>query len=113
MVGPGAAAESADRELLARAVVAVVRAGGVGGRETGQACDWRSLQVVQRDGREIATAYRTAEQDWLDTLRRGGPAPSPWLGGLAVDWTQTSVPHAIRQAGGAVWAPYYREIGSA
>src|SRR3546814_2959042 len=46
-------------------------------------------------------------------FRSGGPAPSPWLGGLAVDWTQTSVPQAIRQAGGAVWAPYYRDLTEA
>lgn len=54
---------------------------------------------------EIATAYLTGEQDWLDTLQRGGGEPSPWLGGLTLDWAQTSVPQAIRRAGGAVWSP--------
>ncbi|HEY9536662.1 MAG TPA: glycerophosphodiester phosphodiesterase [Kiloniellaceae bacterium] len=112
-IAPDSPADSADPELLAKALVAVVRAAGVAARATVQSFDWRSLQVVQRDAPEIATAYLTAEQDWLDTLRRGGPAPSPWLGGLAVDWTQTSVPQAIRQAGGAVWAPYYRDLTEA
>mgnify|MGYP000521498911 CR=1 FL=1 len=106
-------ADSADPELFVRALIEVLRAAGVESRATVQSFDWRSLQAVQRAAPEIATVYLTAEQDWLDTLQRGSPQPSPWLGGQAVDWAQTSVPQAILAAGGAVWSPYYRDLREA
>lgn len=109
-IAPDSPDDSAAPEAFAAALVGVIRSAGVAPRAAVQSFDWRTLQTVQRLAPEIATVYLTAEQDWLDNLGRGDPQPSPWLGGLAVDWAATTVPQAIRRAGGAVWSPYYRDL---
>lgn len=112
-VSPEKPEESADPEVFAKALVAVLKDAGVTGRAAVQSFDWRTLQIVQQEAPEIATVYLTAEQDWLDNLGRGDPAPSPWLGGLDIDWAEFTLPQAITRAGGAVWSPYYRDLTEA
>ncbi len=112
-IAPDSPEESADPEIFAKALVAVIRDAGVAERAAVQSFDWRTLQAVQRLAPEIATVYLTAEQDWLDNLGRGDPAPSPWIGGLELDWAQLTLPQAILKAGGAVWSPYYRDLTEA
>lgn len=110
---PDSPVDSADPEAFAKALIAVVRAAGVSERTAVQSFDWRTLQVVQRESPATDTAYLTAEQSWLDTLQRGQPAPSPWLGGVPIDWAAMTLPQAIHRAGGAVWSPYYRDLTEA
>ncbi len=112
-IAPDSPEDSADPEVFAQALVAVIREAGVSDRAAVQSFDWRTLQIVQRDAPEIATVYLTAEQDWLDNLGRGDAAPSPWIGGLEIDWAQVTLPQAIARAGGAVWSPYYRDLTEA
>ena len=112
-VAPDSPTDSADPEAFAKALIAVIREAGASERAAVQSFDWRTLQAVQREAPEIETVYLTAEQDWLDTLQRDGAVASPWLGGLAIDWTQTTLPQAIHSAGAAVWSPYYRDLREA
>ncbi|HEY9548739.1 MAG TPA: glycerophosphodiester phosphodiesterase [Kiloniellaceae bacterium] len=112
-IAPGAPAESAAADAFAAAVVAAIHAAGVEDRAAVQSFDWRTLQAVQRTAPAIDTVYLTAEQPWLDTPQRGQSAPSPWLGGVPVDWAATTLPQAIDRAGGAVWSPYYRDLTEA
>lgn len=112
-IAPDSPEDSADPEVIAQALVAVIREAGAGERAAVQSFDWRTLQVVQRAAPEIATVYLTAEQDWLDNLGRGDPVPSPWIGGLDIDWAEATLPQAIASAGGAVWSPYYRDLTEA
>lgn len=112
-IAPDSPEDSADPQALAEALIAIIREAGVAERATVQSFDWRTLQIAQRLAPEIAPVYLTAEQDWLDTLGRGDPQPSPWLGGLAFDWAATTVPQAVRRAGAAVWSPYYRDLTAA
>ena len=112
-IAPDSPEDSAEPETFARALLAVLRAAGVERRAAVQSFDWRMLQIVQRDAPEIATVYLTAEQDWLDNLGRGAVEPSPWIGGLDIDWAQMTLPQAIHRAGGAVWSPYYRDLTAA
>jgi glycerophosphoryl diester phosphodiesterase len=112
-IAPDSPEDSADPQVFATALVAVIKEAGVIDRAAVQSFDWRSLQIVQGLAPEIATVYLTAEQDWLDNLGRGDPQPSPWTGGLAIDWAQLSLPQAIDRAGGAVWSPYYRDLTEA
>jgi glycerophosphoryl diester phosphodiesterase len=112
-LSPQSPEDSAEPEAFAAALIAAVRDAGVAGRATVQSFDWRSLQIVQRDAPEIATVYLTAERDWLDNLGRGAAAPSPWLGGLEIDWAEATPPQAVHRAGGAVWSPYYRDLQEA
>lgn len=109
-ISPEAPEESPDPETFAKALVALLKEAGVAERAAVQSFDWRTLQVVQAAAPEIATVYLTAEQDWLDNLGRGDPTPSPWLGSLAIDWAEVTLPQAIARTGAAVWSPYYRDL---
>ncbi len=103
-------ANSPTPEAIAQAVVAVLRDAGVTQRAVVQSFDWRTLNAVQRLAPEIGTAHLTVEQPWMNTLERGRPGSSPWLGGLDLDPDRLSVPAAVARAGGAVWSPYFRDI---
>ena len=109
-ISPLSAADSADPAAFARALVAAIRAAGVAERAAVQSFDWRTLLLVQQEAPEIETVYLTAEQSWLDNLARGELEPSPWIGGLAINWAETTPPAAVKAAGGAVWSPYYRDL---
>jgi len=109
-IAPDSPEDSADPEAFAAALVAVIREAGVEDRAAVQSFDWRSLQIVQRLAPEIATVYLTSDQDWLATLGRDDPQPSPWLGGRVLDWAEVTPPEAIARAGGVVWSPYYRDL---
>lgn len=102
--------DSAEPAAFAAALVETIRAAGVAGRAAVQSFDWRSLLRVQEIAPEIETVYLTAEQSWLDNLGRGARQPSPWLGGLAIDWSEVTPAAAVKAAGGAVWSPYYRDL---
>ncbi|GAB4234420.1 MAG: glycerophosphodiester phosphodiesterase [Kiloniellaceae bacterium] len=112
-ISPLSPEDSADPQVFAEALLAVIRDAGVTGRAAVQSFDWRTLQAVQRQAPGIETVYLTAEQDWLDNLGRGDAEASPWIGGLAIDWAEVTLPQAIARAGGAVWSPYFRDLTDA
>ena len=109
-ISPREPESSAAPEAIAEALVALIRAAGLAERAAVQSFDWRSLQAVQALAPEIVTAYLTAEQSWLDTVERGRPGASPWLAGLDVDQAEGSLPRLIREAGGRVWSPFFRDL---
>lgn len=88
-ISPAAPDETLPPAAFARALVAEIRAAGMAERSTVQSFDWRTLQAVERDAPEIATAYLTGR-------RRGG-----------------SQPKAVHAAGGRIWSPNYEELDSA
>lgn len=104
---------SADPRDFAEILVAVLGELGVSARSTVQSLDWRSLQAVQVLAPEIATAYLTAEQPWLDNLRRGRPGVSPWTAGFDIDDHEGSAAALIDHLGGAIWSPCYRDLREA
>ncbi len=112
-ISPLAPAGSPAPEVFAAALVTAVRTAGAAGRTTVQSFDWRTLKVAQDLAPEIATAYLTAEQNWLDNIERGRPGASRWTAGLDVDAFDGSVPRLIEQAGGQVWSPFYRDLREA
>ncbi len=104
---PGA---SADPEAAAKLMVALLKELGLEARASVQSFDWRSLVVVEALAPEIATAFLTAEQSWLDNLQRGEDGVSPWLAGLDMDNGPLTPPEAIKHLGGSIWSPYYRDL---
>ena len=78
-----------------------------------QSFDWRGLQAFQALAPGVPTVYLSAEARWLDNLERGRPGVSPWTAGFDIDDRNGSAPAAIRAAGGAVWSPYFRNLGDA
>ncbi|MFY7855047.1 MAG: glycerophosphodiester phosphodiesterase [Rubrivivax sp.] len=101
--------ETASPEVMARALIAAVRAAGLTARTTVQSFDWRTLQVVQREAPELATAYLSAQQPWLDNIGAGTSGPSPWTAGVA--WAaHGSVPKMVHAAGGRLWSPFHGDL---
>jgi glycerophosphoryl diester phosphodiesterase len=110
-VSPLSPEDSPDPLTIADALVARLLAAGVTKRASVQSFDWRSLRRVQETAPAITTVYLTAEQKWLDNLERGQPGASPWTAGLDLDDYDDSVPRLVAAAGGAVWSPYFRDLG--
>jgi len=88
-ISPAAPQETLAPEQFARALIAQLRAAGVAQRATVQSFDWRTLQFVEKEAPEVATAYLTGR-------RRAG-----------------SQPKAVHAAGGRIWSPNYEELDSA
>lgn len=101
---------SPDWKAMTEALIAVIQDAGLSERATVQSFDWRSLQLVQEQAPEILTTYLTAEQSWLDNVRRGVDGASPWTADFDVDRYEASVPKLIKAAGGRIWSPYYRDL---
>ena len=117
-ISPLDPATSADPEAFARALAATLKSlgaesAGLVERAAVQSFDWRSLAALRDVAPDIDRVHLTAEQSWLDTLERGGDGASPWLGGLDIDRFDGSVARLVREAGGAVWSPFYRDLRKA
>jgi glycerophosphoryl diester phosphodiesterase len=102
--------ETATPEQMASALIDEIRRAGVEKRATIQSFDWRTLLIAQKRAPEIATVYLTNQQGQNDTVQRGQPGASPWLGGLDVDDYGGSIPKLVKAAGGAVWSPNFRDV---
>ncbi|WP_375593961.1 glycerophosphodiester phosphodiesterase [Algihabitans albus] len=108
-IAPGDPASPVPETFVA-ALLDEIAAAGVAERTIIQSFDWRSLDLVEVQAPDIATAYLTVEQRWLDNLERGQPGPSPWTAGLDLDAFDGSVPAAVASAGGRVWSPFFRDL---
>ena len=111
-LSPEAPAETLPPEAFARAVIAAIRAGGMERRSMIQSFDWRTLKLVQAEAPDIPTVYLSAQQRWLDNIRAGDPAGSPWTAGLKFA-ACGSVPKMVKAAGGAVWSPFFGDLDAA
>jgi len=111
-VSPESPGETLPPAELARALIAAIRAGGMASRSTIQSFDWRSLAIVQAEAPEIPTVYLSAQQRWLDNIRAGDPAGSPWTAGVQLA-RYGSVPRMVKAAGGAIWSPWFGDLDAA
>ena len=112
-VSPEDPESSPDWRAMTEALIVVIQDAGVAERATVQSFDWRSLLLVQEKAPDIITSYLTAEQLWLDNIRRGKDGASPWTADFDVDRYEASVPKLIKAAGGRIWSPYYRDLRNA
>ena len=102
--------QAPDPATFARLAVDAIRAAKAGDRATLQSFDWRALIEVKRLAPEIPTSCLTIESNSMDTVGRGGDQPSPWLAGLDLAAHGGSIPRLAKQAGCAVWSPFYRNL---
>lgn len=109
-MAPHTDAETPDAPTFARATAAAIREAGVADRVTVQSFDWRALKAMRTIAPDIALSCLTVEAPNFDTVQRGKPGPSPWLGGLDIDDFDHSVPKLVKAAGCAVWSPNQREV---
>lgn len=96
-------------ETFVRAILREVRRYKLESRVTIQSFDWRTLAILAREAPEIQRAYLTSQQPTFDTVERGRPGKSPWLGGLDAD-DHASIPKLVRAAGGWIWSPNFRDL---
>jgi glycerophosphoryl diester phosphodiesterase len=119
-LSPHAPQETLAPEPFARAVIGEIRKAKMASRATLQSFDWRTLQVAQKEAREIPTVYLTAQQRFLDNVCTGPAAgkptlapaqcePSPWTAGFHLR-DHGSVPKMVKAAGGQVWSPYFNDL---
>ena len=99
-----------DPARFAELVVKQVRDARASDRTTIQSFDWRGLLAARRLAPEIATACLSIESNNMDTVRRAGGQPSPWLGGLDLQAHGGSLPRLAQAAGCAVWSPFWRNV---
>jgi glycerophosphoryl diester phosphodiesterase len=105
-LSPHASGETAPPEVLAQALIEVVRKAGMEARVTIQSFDWRTLQVVQKEAPAIPTVYLTAVKSSPRNVAPG----SEWTAGFQVSDHGGSIPRTVKAAGGAVWSPAYGEL---
>jgi glycerophosphoryl diester phosphodiesterase len=108
-LSPEAPEDTADPETFARALIKVVRDGGMAGRTTIQSFDWRTLAIVQKEAPEIATSYLSSQQQALDNIQAGHREDSPWTAGIRFR-DHGSVPKMVKAAGGKIWSPNYLDL---
>jgi len=101
---------TAAPEAFAAALRAVVEATGTLALVSIMAFDWRVLAAVQRLMPQAATVALTDEQAGADTVRRGAPHPSPWLGGLDPRSCDDSIPRLVKASGAGTWGPDYLDL---
>ena len=72
-----------------------------------QAFDWRVLQEIQRLAPNVCTGYLTSEREDDATVSDEGE--SPWLAGFDPCRFSSSLPEAIKAAGGSFWGPAFAD----
>ena len=112
-ISPIAASETLPPEPFVRALIAEIRKAGLSRRATIQSFDWRTLQIAQQEAPEIVTVYLTSQQGAGDTVQLGKPGASPWLAGFDVDDYGGSLPKLVKEVGGTVWSPNFRDVTEA
>jgi len=119
-VSPTAPDETLAPEPFARKLIGEIRRARMSQRVTIQSFDWRTLQAVQRQARDIPTVYLTAQQKFTDNVCTGAKAgvpsiapadcgPSAWTAGFQLK-DHGSVPRMVKAAGGATWSPYFGDV---
>lgn len=101
--------ESAPPAQITAALVRAIRDGGMMQRATIQSFDWRTLKEAARIAPDLPRVHLTIEGTPFDTIQRGRPDASPWLGGLYAD-DFPSTPALVKAAGGQVWSPFWRNV---
>ena len=97
-------------EIVADAVVQLLRLQNFTGRVRILSFDWRALAHIQKLTPEIPTVYLSLEGRSLNNIKAGQPGASPWMAGHDIDDFSGSIPQAVQAAGGRNWAPYYKHL---
>ena len=100
--------ESPDPDDYARIVVGELKQWHLLTSVWLQAFDWRLLQSIQRLSDQVFTGYLSSERNHDATVVREGI--SPWLAGFDPCHFSSSLPEAIKAAGGRFWGPAFADL---
>ena len=103
--------ESPDPDDYARIVVGELKRWDLLSSVWLQAFDWRLLQSIQRLSNDVFTGYLSSEGDHDATVLKEGA--SPWLSGFDPCHFSSSLPQAIKAAGGRFWGPAFADLSKA
>jgi glycerophosphoryl diester phosphodiesterase len=73
-----------------------------------QSFDWRTLQLVQKLAPGIPTVYLTLQRGKAPTVSL--ERASEWTAGFDPAAHGGSLPRTIKDAGGAIWSPYFGDV---
>jgi glycerophosphoryl diester phosphodiesterase len=73
-----------------------------------QSFDWRTLQLVQKRAPGIPTVYLTLQKGKSPTVSLD--KASEWTAGFNPAEHGGSLPRTIKDAGGAIWSPYFGDV---
>ena len=95
---------------FAQLLVDVLRAEEFIDRAFVQSFNWSVLTAVHDIEPRLKTSFLSAEQRWLDNIKRGENGVSPWTAGHDIDDHGGDLPRLIKHAGGDIWSSYFREV---
>jgi glycerophosphoryl diester phosphodiesterase len=99
-----------EPEVVATAVVKILREEKISNQVRILSFDWRNLVHIQQVAPDVPTVYLSLEGVRLNNIKPGQSGASPWMAGLDIDDFSGSVPHAVQAAGGRYWAPYHKHV---
>jgi glycerophosphoryl diester phosphodiesterase len=73
-----------------------------------QSFDWRTLQLVQKLAPAIPTVYLTVQAGAAPTV--SPDKATGWTAGFDPAEHGHSIPRTIKDAGGAIWSPYFGDV---
>jgi glycerophosphoryl diester phosphodiesterase len=110
-IDPGHPDESPDPQRFVGLLLDFLRQEKFSDRVMVQSFDWRTLQLVERLAPEIPTVYLTVQAGSSPTVFLD--KPSRWTAGFDPVDHGKSLPRAIKDAGGAIWSPYFGDVTAA
>jgi len=99
--------QTPDPTDYARIVVGELKKWDLLGEVWLQAFDWRVLQEIQRLAPGACTGYLSSEHE--DDATVSDKDESPWLAGFDPCRFESSLPKAIKAAGGRFWGPAFAD----
>jgi len=110
-IDPNHPDESPDPQRFVTLLLDLVAAENFGDRVVVQSFDWRTLQLVQKLAPAIPTVYLTLQRGSAPTVFLD--KASNWTAGFNPADHQNSLPRTIKEAGGAIWSPYFGDVNPA
>jgi glycerophosphoryl diester phosphodiesterase len=107
-IDPNHPEESPDPERFVTLLLDLARDEKFSDRIMVQSFDWRTLQLVQNLAPAIPTVYLTVQAGTAPTISLD--KASVWTAGFDPAEHGHSLPRTIKDAGGAIWSPYFGDV---
>jgi len=107
-IDPDHPEQSPDPARFVTLLLDLVRAEKFSDRVMVQSFDWRTLQLVQKLAPNIPTVYLTVQSGKSPTV--SPDKATGWTAGFDPAAHGLSIPRTIKDAGGAIWSPYFGDV---
>ena len=110
-IDPNHPDESPDPQRFVGLLLDLLRTQEMTDRVTVQSFDWRTLLLVQQQAPSVPTVYLTQQKGLGATIALD--KATEWTAGFNPADYGSSLPRAIKAAGGAIWSPYFADVDAA